>query len=148
MRRHRCRLVAGEQDGAAAFVVAVESPEDGPVTPEYNVVVTRGADVWQRRRRWHDAARLDAVAGERLGEETAATAAAPAAIVVLDVAQVVVDAIWQLGVIGADGEASQVLLLLLGAAACCQSLPAECADEQGVLLAAAAAAATTTTTSV
>ena len=146
MRRHRCRLVAGEQDGAATFVVAIESTEDGAVTPEYNVVVTRGADVGQRRRSWHDAARLNAVAGERLGKETAATAAAPAAVVVLDVAQVVVDAIWQLGVVGAGREASQVLLLLLGAAARCQSLPTECADEQGVLL--AAAAATTTTTSV
>ena len=102
MRRNGSRLVAGEQDGAAALVVAVEPAEDGPVTPQHRVVVAGQSVVGQRRRSRYDASRLDAVAGKRLGEETAAIAAVPAAVVVLDVAQVVVDAVGQLRAVGAE----------------------------------------------
>ena len=134
-RRRNGRLVAAEQDGAAALVGAIQPAEDGAIAAQPDAVVSghrRLAIVGQRG--WHDAARLDAVAREGLREEaTTAIVAVPVGVVVLDITQVVVDAVRQLYAVARTDE---VLLPFLGRTARRQSLPVEGADEQRVLLAA------------
>ena len=125
-RRRNRRLVAAEQDGAAALVGAIQAVEDGTIAAQHHTAVGDGLAIVTQRGR-DDAARLDAVAREGLGEE-ATIVSVLVGVVVLYVTQVVVDAVRQLRVVA--GRTDEVLLPLLGRTARRQSLPVEGADEQ------------------